>query len=319
MSNSRILVTGGCGFIGTHVVKALLSQGYRDITVIDNLLNGKREFLDWIGASSVNLLPLDITDPRTFEVVTEGSFEACIHLAALHYIPYCDAHPMQTCRVNVEGTQNILSACVAGGIGRFFHASTAAVYRPSDTPHHETDALQPVDIYGISKLSNEEQVRLAARTSDCLFAVGRLFNAVGAYETNPHLIPQILRRLRSSSEIEIGNLTPRRDYIHVADVADAILAMIFGTTKSFDIRNIGSGRSYSVSEVVDCIGETKRTEIRLIPSSKYIRAVDRPVLQSNNQGMLIDYGWRPKRSLRDAIAEAIDFDRTIAPFELTSG
>ena len=306
-----MLVTGGYGFIGTHLLRALMARGYRQVTVIDSFIHGKPPMLD--GArNTTRFVQCDITSREAFDLVVDGGFDTVIHLAALHYIPYCDAHPQETCRTNIEGTQNLLTASAAAGVKRFFLASTAAVYEPGDRAHAETDPVRPVDVYGISKRVNEEQVALAARVVDCKFAIGRLFNAVGAHETNPHLIPEIVRRLRTSTAIEIGSLTPRRDYVHVADVADAVLAMTFGNTKSVDVCNIGSGTSYSVGDIVDRIAAITGIDITLTPADRYLRQVDRPFLQADNRKMASEYDWHPTRTLAEAIEDVIEFDAATA-------
>src|SRR5690606_36433472 len=145
--------------------------------------------------------------------------DAIIHLAAVHYIPECEQSPDLAVRTNVTGTVNTLLAAPPGC--RFVYASSGAVYRPDPHPHSEAAAaVAPTDIYGFTKLHGEQYVRYLAHRREFAAVIVRLFNVVGPGETNPHLLPEILAQLKAGrSTVRLGNLSPRRDYIHVEDAA----------------------------------------------------------------------------------------------------
>ena len=138
--------------------------------------------------------------------------DVLVHLAAIHYIPECEAKPSRAIRMNIEGTQNVLSACV-DSVSRVVFASTGAIYDPSVAdPLTEVSAIKTGDVYGITKLACEELVSYHAKKKRGNVVIARLFNAVGTRETNPHLIPEIAVQLANGSrEIELGNLYPKRD------------------------------------------------------------------------------------------------------------
>ncbi len=300
----RVLVTGGYGFIGSHVVKKLIDLGTYEIYILDNLANGKISNLAGIN-SKINFIKQDIRSNKIEKIFKARKFKTVYHLAALHYIPYCEQHPQETISVNIEGTQNILEASKNSGVKNLFIASTGAVYKSSNKPHVENNHTIAMDIYGISKITNESQVKLFSTKTNCRCSIGRIFNAVGAYETNPHLVPEILKRVKVSDKIEIGNTTPKRDYIHVKDIAVAIVTFTTMNKKPLDICNIGSGESYSVIEVVDILSRILNKKIKIIPMEKLKRKIDRPFLIANVSKIHKDYEWYPKYSFEKALEYAL--------------
>jgi len=141
----KTLITGGAGFIGSAVVPALMNEGY-DINVLDNLSFGSREF---INISDKHFFLADIRDyDRTKEIIERVNPEIVIHLAAIHFIPYCNQHPFEAADTNIRGTMNVLKACGSStNLQRLFFASTAAVYPVYDGALAETYILHPLDIW----------------------------------------------------------------------------------------------------------------------------------------------------------------------------
>ena len=306
MNREKVLVTGGCGFIGSNLVRQFVDQGSHQVTVIDNFFSGKREHLSDLG-SRVELLEMEIGSkdlPRLFEA---GRFSAVIHLAAIHYIPYCNCHPLETCRVNIDGTQAILDLSVRYGVQKYFQASTAAVYASSETAHSESSRLDPIDIYGLSKLANEYQVRFCSNHSDCSFVIGRISNVVGPFETNPHLVPELLKRLRTSWAVPVGNTEPKRDYIHVRDVCRAIATTTFNASPGVHIYNFGTGKAYSVAEVIKTLEVIFGKTIQSVPTPEFIRDIDRPRLAVEISKIREEHGWSPQYSLEDSLRDAAEY------------
>ena len=143
-------------------------------------------------------------------------------MAAIHFIPACEADPLACIRVNVEGTEALLEACAkTDSVEAVVVASSAAVYRPSELAHDEDSDLL-TDIYGHSKLWTEHLGKLFHARSGVPIGIARFFNVYGPGETNPHLIPTVLRQVENGDEISLGNLTTRRDYVFVGDVSEAV-------------------------------------------------------------------------------------------------
>lgn len=297
----KVLLTGGAGFIGSHVADLLLARGC-ELTVLDNLSFGRREHVP----AAARFLQMDLADRAgVFEAFQVGGFDTVVHLAAIHFIPYCNQHPDLACRTNVEGTQNIFDAAQASAaVQRLFTASTAAVYPDCAGAIDETVGRAPMDVYGMTKSANEEQAAILARRSDIKVSVGRFFNAVGGRETNPHLVPDILQRIRHSNTIEIGNTSPKRDYIDVRDMATGVLAMLDGNAGPIDTCNIGTGEAYDVVEIAAFLSEIHGSPIQLQPAERLIRKVERQNLQADSHRLQSRYGWKPQHSIRDSLSYA---------------
>ena len=220
----RCLVTGGCGFVGAALVRRLLAQSC-EVVVVDDFSRGSPDNLG-PGRDHVTVVRQDVRDDldRVFALFQP---EVVFHLAALHFIPDCDADPARCLQVNVEGTRAVLAATAAlrhqPGL---VLASSAAVYAPVDGPVPEQpDSLGPVDVYGYSKRWAEELAAdYAARTGTAV-GIARLFNVFGPGETNAHFIPSLICQLKAGDQVRLGNLSSRRDYVFVDDVAEALLRL----------------------------------------------------------------------------------------------
>lgn len=299
----RILITGGNGYVGRTLTRHL--YGEHNVGVLDYLKKGKIRFNE-SELSRFNLFQHDIRDfGRVEETIAKFDPQVVIHLAAVHFIPECEAHPDEAISINTLGTVNLLRALRPDT--RFVFASTAAVYAPEDRPHDEaTSVVGPMDIYGLTKLHGEDYIRYMAKIKPIDARIVRLFNVVGPGETNPHLLPAILAQaLRGVRTLRLGNCSPKRDYIHVDDVARGFAAVALGERKSKepDVVNLGTGSGYSVTEVVDqlsgVIGETLKIETD--PSR--VRESDRPFLSAATKRILDHYAWSPAKTLTDSLRD----------------
>ena len=162
--------------------------------VLDNLSFGKRALA---GVPDAQFHMADIRDREaTMAVLERVKPEQVLHLAAIHFIPYCNQHPVEAAEININGTINVLDACEkAGSVRQVFAASTAAVYPIANGAMDEMHATGPMDIYGITKLATEKLVSEFHLRTGIATIVGRFFNAFGPNETNPHLIPEIQQQV----------------------------------------------------------------------------------------------------------------------------
>lgn len=193
-----MLVTGAAGFIGIPTVRLLLRRG-ATVIAVDNFAVGSRERLREQGRhGELEVREVDLRDPvATRDALAGVETPHVLHLAAHHFIPFCVAHPAETLAVNVDGTQHLLDALGDADGRTLVFASTADVYRPSERPHSEDDALEPNNVYGASKVMGEWLVLFQGDRDPSLDArVARLFNAYGPGETNPHVLPDILGHMR---------------------------------------------------------------------------------------------------------------------------
>ena len=301
---SRILVTGGAGFVGRPLVRRLAAG--HDVAVLDTLQHGTDRFSP-ADLAHIELIEGDIRDATTVaRAMSRAAPEIIIHLAALHFIPECERDPATTIAVNLLGTVNLLCAAPAGC--RFVLASSAAVYRPDERPHVEdTSALGPADIYGLTKLHAEHHLAHFARSRGLAGIAVRLFNVIGPGETNPHLLPAIIGQLRAGRRrIELGNLWPKRDYLHVEDAAAGFAALALGgaiPAGGFLPVNLGSARSHSVAEIVARLSVLCGLDCEIVPDAGRMRPVDRPHLAADIGRIGREFGWRPARSLDDALRD----------------
>lgn len=279
----RVLITGGAGFVGSALVELLLRESPEPaVAVLDNFTTGQHGFVP--NHRNVRIFECDLRDREGVNhVFSEFRPEYVIHLAAIHFIPYCNRHPNEAVAVNIGGTQHVLDACSLHPPRGLVVASSAAVYPINDDFNREEDCLpKPTDIYGLTKWCNEEQVRLYAMQGTTRCAVGRISNVYGPRETNAHIVPEIIHQmLVGSGVLQLGNVTPKRDYIHVNDVARAFFKLAFDNKEVYRIFNIGTGKEYSVAELATVLSRISGVELTIETASDKVRKIDRPYLRSD--------------------------------------
>jgi UDP-glucose 4-epimerase len=278
----RVLVTGAAGFVGIPVTRRLLERGF-EVVALDNFSVGSRELLEEV-IEPGSILEVDLRDAEGVKrAVREAAPWGVIHLAAIHFIPYCVAHPAEAVAVNVAGTQHLLDALLEAEPRRLVFASTADVYEPSDIPHEEPHPVGPINVYGATKLVGEQLVGFHnARQPGLETVVARLFNVYGPGETNPHVMPAIFDQLKTSRTLSLGNLTPRRDYIYVEDMAAALVGLLAGAPAGSTV-NVGTGVSTSVKELVRSLESLLGERIEILVDPERVRPSDRPRLQAGTE------------------------------------
>jgi UDP-glucose 4-epimerase len=294
----KTLVTGGAGFIGCAVIDKLQREG-DEIFVIDNLSFGKREF---ISVKDDNFFLADILDNNTIDKIFNTIRpDRVVHLAAVHFIPYCNQYPYESSNININGTINVLTNCRKYGVKKIFFASTAAVYPIYDDAVSETHAAGPLDIYGLSKLTGEHLCNEFHLMTEVPTVICRFFNAFGPNETNPHLIPEIQQQIMGGArKIKLGNLTPKRDFIHTSDMANAVHALLTKIDKGIDTYNLGRGIEYSVTEIVDSFSREIGEKIEIEVDPTRVRKVERMHLLADVT-KLKSIGWQPLIGIDEGI------------------
>lgn len=252
----KIVVTGGAGFIGSHIVDSLVERG-ADVHIIDNYVAGKRE--DRINKKAT-YHEVDIRDYKSLAPIVKGS-KYLFHEAALPSVQISIEQPLETFSVNAQGTANVLQSAYEGGVERVIYASTCATYGDQETmPLTENMHTRPKSPYGAQKLMGEVMCRmwsdvygLPTVSLRYLNIYGPRFNLRGAYTAA--LGKFILQRLEDKSMTIWGDGTHTRDYTHVSDAVNAnLLAMESDKVGTGEVINIGTGRSISVNELAKLIG-----------------------------------------------------------------
>jgi len=318
-SGSRVLVTGGGGYVGSHAVLALLDAGLTPV-VLDNFEAGYPDAV----APDAEIVSGDIRNPddvaRAFD---RGPFAAVLHFAGLANVPHSFADPEKCYAANITGGLNLLAAARRAGVGAFVFSSSAAVYGPPErTPIAEDHPLNPISPYGFSKAAFERVLRDFDAAYGIRSVSLRYFNAAGAdpagragerHDPETHLIPIVLQHLKGARPcIKVFGTdypTPDgsciRDYIHVSDLAEAhvlaVRALAAGAGTA--ALNLGVGRGYSVREVIATAERVTGLKANVVEEGR--RAGDPPVLVADPSRAKQVLGWKPRRpALETIIADA---------------
>ncbi len=276
----RVLVTGGSGFLGRHVVARLSMEGF----VVDA---PGREVLD----IAENRFP-------------EEAAEVVVHLAARTFVPDSWTDPAGFYRVNTQGTVNVLDYCRRTG-AELVNVSGYCYGRPSRLPIAETEPLQPNNPYAFSKASAEEAGRFYSRTLGVAVTTLRPFNLYGPGQPANFLIPSIVAQALdpATPAIVLQDTTPRRDYVHVEDVAAAIC--LFARRRGGrEVYNVGSGRSYSVAEVAGLVLDAAGIDKSVTDLGK-VRPNEIPDTVADISAIRDDVGWTPKVEFADGLARLV--------------
>ena len=299
--SKKVLITGGAGFIGSALSKHLQELGH-DVFVLDNLSFGRRQLA---GVPDDRFFQCDIRDRKGVNEVFDATRPNWVlHLAAVHFIPYCNQHPAEAADININGTISVLDAAqTKGSVEQVFVASTAAVYPIADGAMDEEHELGPMDIYGTTKLATEKLASEFHLRSQIPTIVGRFFNAFGPNETNPHLFPEIQRQvLGGARTLQLGNLDPKRDYIHTEDMSRAMSALLGQGIKGYDTFNIGRGIEYSVREVVEAFERQLGEKLTIEVDQARVRKVERMHLLADVRKLKMVTGWEPNWSIDEGVA-----------------
>jgi UDP-glucose 4-epimerase len=304
-SFGKIIVTGGAGFIGSHLVPKLLMHRNK-VLVIDNLYSGRREYVP-PGAEYLDLDLGRADESRVSQIFHTFCPDAVIHLAAIHYIPHCIANPVETFLANVRSTEVIARALHGTSTRKLVAASTADVYPLADRAHRESERPAPNNPYGLSKILLEEIIAGATQANPNLSCVAlRLFNVYGPRDTNPHIIPRIIELLHGPfPEIRVGAMGNTRDFLHVDDVVQAICTALVHDSAKYDVFNVGTGHATSVRDVLKILLEAAGDHRPVVEDKTLLRTYDRPSLTSDIAKITHAMGWRPVVVLEEGLGQLV--------------
>ena len=261
----RIFITGGAGFIGIHLCKKLLELNH-DVTVYDNFSNSLQENFTSIIKQKVTLIFGDILDNSKL-TTSMKNHDVVIHLSAQISVPASIKNPKLTFDVNVNGTQNVLDACLQNDITKIIAASTAAVYQNTSTKIilDEASPVEPQSPYGESKLEMENKIIDFASIHNIDATILRLFNVFGIGQSLEYagVITKFKENIQNNFSLVIfGDGTVTRDFVHVDDIVDAIILATSHSKNS--IYNIASGTSTSISNLAETMIAISGKDIEII-------------------------------------------------------
>ena len=310
------LITGGAGYIGAHVVRALVADGTR-VVVLDDLSTGDPARLP----DGVDLVTGSTLDrPLLDRVLTEHQVQGVLHIAAKKQVGESVEQPLRYYRENVEGLRTVLEAAAAAGVRRFLLSSSAAVYGMPDVETVTEDTpCAPMSPYGETKLVGEWLVRATGRAHGMATVALRYFNVAGAAAPelgDPgvfNLVPMVFERLAAGraplvfgADYPTADGTCVRDYIHVADVADAHVAAVHRLRDRPDdtdlVLNIGRGEGVSVREMLDVIGRV--TGLDATGEVVARRPGDPARVVASAERIADELGWTARHDVEDMVASA---------------
>lgn len=292
-----ILVIGGAGFIGSHLVNYLWPK--HNVIVFDCTP------IPPLGNKNVKAILGDITKSEGLKQTIESiEPDVIVNLAALHFIPFCENHPKETVEINVTGTINILESLkYLKKRPQFVFASTVAVYKNSHKVLKEDSDVDPSTVYGRSKMMAERKIKSLCEFLGITYCILRFSNVYGKGDLNNHLIPEILNAINKKEEITLGNVNTLRDFIYIKDLCRALATVI--NQKVTGTYNVCSNKSYSAKDIVKLISEISKQNLSIKVLPDKIRRNDNPVVLCSNLKFSLKTGWKPRYSIRDGITETI--------------
>ena len=301
----KIIVTGGAGFVGSHLTELLIKNGHFPI-IIDNLNTGKFKYIKkFVDEGKADFIKLDI---RNFSKLMKlPKCSAVIHLAAIASVIESIDNPSFVNDVNVNGTLNVLEFCRKKKIKKFIFTSSAAIFGNNESKITESSPTVPTTVYGSSKLTGEQYCRIYSELFGITTIILRPFNIYGPRQNDTYagVITKFLTRLKKNKPpIIFGTGKQTRDFIHAHDVARAFfLALGYNKTK-FDVFNLGTGKSTSINTLARYfLNSTKKRSMRSI----HRKAIPGIIIYNsmNNTKLKKGLGLIPSVSLKEGISDLI--------------
>ncbi len=302
---ARVLVTGADGFIGSHLVEALVDRGKEVRAFVRYNAFNSWGWLDTVNEDvreAIEIFSGDVRDPNGVREAMRG-IDVVYHLAALISIPYSYHSPDTYVDTNVTGTLNVLQAARDLGTEKIVHTSTSEVYGSAQfVPITEDHPLQGQSPYAASKIGADQMALSFCRSFDTPVAVIRPFNTYGPRQSTRAVIPTIITQIASGRRtIELGNLHPTRDFSYVKDTVYGFMAVVDSDAAVGEVVNVGSGFEVSIGDLVDLIAEAMSVEVRVETDEERKRPekseVDRLYADISKANDLLE--WTPTHGGRD--------------------
>ncbi len=310
LAGKRVLVTGAAGFIGSHVVEALVAGGAQVRAYVHyNSLGhwGHLEELDPDVREAVEVVTGDIQDPFSVQRATAGC-QMVLHLAALIGIPYSYLAPQTYVATNVVGTLNVLEAGRLHGVERIVHTSTSETYGTARyTPIDEEHPLQGQSPYSASKIGADKMAESYARSFELPVATLRPFNTYGPRQSLRAVIPTITSQALRGDVVRLGSRTPVRDFTFVEDTARAFLAVATAPEAVGQVLNAGSGKAITIGDLATLILELTGSSARVEVDEDRIRPEKSEVFELIADARRLHEltGWSPQVSLREGLERVV--------------
>jgi UDP-glucose 4-epimerase len=303
----RILVTGGAGFIGRHLVHSLIDSGH-NVTIFDNFSNSRREFVMPLVNQGAKVIEGDITRREEIER-SMAEKDVVIHLAAKISVSESMNKSLETTKVNVDGAMNVLDACKKHNVRNTILISSASVYGNVDSPNTiltEESYTNPISPYGKDKLVMEQNARLFSESHKMNCMIFRVFNVYGEGQSSEYagVITNFANRILRDEPIIIhGNGNQTRDFVAVEDVVSIINTAISISGKYGRIYNVGYGKSITIKDLAELMLNASRKKLDI----KFVKQQDGDIMysQASIQRVKNELGYLPKIKLEDGIKKLL--------------
>lgn len=315
--NASVLVTGADGFIGSHLTEALARKGYRVKAIVQyNSFNswGWLDSVDKEILNSIEVIQGDVRDSYSINRAFDKC-DAAIHLAALIAIPYSYQAPDSYIDTNVKGTLNVLEAAKTHNLKRLIHISTSEVYgSATSVPINENHPLQGQSPYSASKIAADQLAFSYFSSFDLPVVTVRPFNTYGPRQSARAVIPTVITQILSGSpNLQIGSLTPTRDFSFVDDTVSGIIAALEGVGGLGEVFNLGSNFEVSIGATINFLKEIMSSEIEIVSNELRMRPSKSEVerLWSDNSKARNEFAWDPKftdeSGFRSGLEKTVDW------------
>lgn len=307
----RILVTGGAGFIGRHLVRYLLKQGHT-VTIFDNFSNSTKDSISDLTSLGAILIEGDVTDIKNIVSATRDQ-EIVVHLAAKISVSESIKNPQETMRVNVDGTMNVLEGCKKNSVRNTILVSSAAVYGDAGSPETiltEDSVTRPLSPYGKSKLMMEQKAAEFVTSNKMNCVIFRIFNIYGKGQSDEYagVMTRFAKKIQNNEPLVIyGDGMQTRDFVSIDDVIVAFSCAMSISDKHGRIYNIGSGKSISIRNLASLMLQItgKKLEVLFEPARKG----DIRFSQGSIERIRSEIGFTPQIELQNGL-EKLSSDKT---------
>ena len=295
----HVLVTGGAGFIGSHLTPQLLAAGWK-VTVLDDLSSGKREYVPQEAA----FIEQDVRDADSLvQVFATNQFDAVVHFAAQTMVPVSLAKPVYDCELNVVATVELLEQCRIHGVRKVVFASSAAVYGDNQTlPLRETEPTAPMSFYGLSKHTVERYLNLYQQLHGLEYAALRFANVYGERQGDGGeggVVSIFTRLLRQGSSLQLfGDGNQTRDFVYAGDVAAAVVASLDSQVPS-GTYNVSTGKQTSLLNLIETLSRISGEKPQVVRAQPRAGDILHSALDSNRLQQCSD--WRPRMLLEEGL------------------
>lgn len=297
----KCLVTGGAGFIGSHVVDRLVSLGH-DVVIIDNLFTGKEKNIN-PKAKFVKISVNSDLEPL-FE---KEKFDIVFHLAAQANLRKSFENPARDARINLGGSLNILECCVKNKVKKIIFSSTAAIYSPEEElPYDEKSDTSPLSPYGLTKLTVEKYLHIMNYYHGLNYVVLRYANVYGPRQDpsgEAGVVCVFMDKVAKKQDLLIfGDGEQTRDFIFVGDVADANIKAM--EPEMSGVFNVSTGREFSINKLAETIKSLSGSNVKIIHNDSVVGELRRSCLSNEK---LMKTGWKPKMTFENGLKETYKY------------